>query len=77
MKMSVKTLQRLLSRFGTNFSELVQLSKIRLATFYLKENQLTNNQISFALGFISPSSFSRAFKKWTGQSPSQFQKSDD
>jgi len=77
MKMSVKTLQRLLSRFGTNFSELVQLSKIRLATFYLKENQLTNNQISFALGFISPSSFSRAFKKWTGQSPSQFQKSDE
>jgi len=77
MNMSVKTLQRLLSRFNTNFSELVQLNKIRLALFHLKENQLTIQQISFALGFTSPSSFSRAFKKWTGESPSQFQKNEE
>jgi len=43
----------------------------------LKENQLTIQQISFALGFTSPSSFSRAFKKWTGESPSQFQKNEE
>jgi len=76
MNMSAKTLQRVLGRFDTSFSQLAQLNKKRLATFFLKERQLSIQQISFALGFVSPSSFSRAFKKWTGCSPSKFQYND-
>jgi len=73
MNMGVKTLQRLLKRFETSFSEMVLSVKIKLALFHLKENKLSMQQISFELGFLSPSSFSRAFKKWTGKAPSQFQ----
>ncbi|MGK7926409.1 MAG: helix-turn-helix domain-containing protein [Spirulina sp.] len=30
--------------------------------------------IALDLGYASPSQFSRAFKLWTGQSPSQFRR---
>lgn len=69
---SVKTVQRQLKRFNTNFSELVQATKVKLACRHLKEKKLSIKQITFRLGFNSPSSFSRAFKKWTGCSPSDF-----
>ncbi len=72
MNKTAKTLQRVLGRFDTSFSKIEQLNKKRLAIFHLKEGLLTIQQISFALGFVSPSSFSRAFKKWTGYSPSKF-----
>ena len=74
MCMSVKTLQRLLKRFNTNFSELLQISKTNLALFLLNENRFSIQQISYKLGFNSASSFSRSFKKWTGNSPSYYQK---
>jgi AraC-like DNA-binding protein len=30
------------------------------------------NEITFLLGFSEPANFSRAFKRWTGRSPSAF-----
>ncbi|MBA6348005.1 AraC family transcriptional regulator [Colwellia sp. BRX8-9] len=70
---SVKTLQRRLKRFNTDFSALLKTKKINHAQMLLKQNRLSLIQISYRLGFNSPSSFSRAFKKWTGVSPSDYQ----
>jgi len=72
MNMSVKTLQRKLLKLNVNFSLMVQNIKLKRATFLLKEGDLSIKQISFELGFTSPSSFSRAFKSWTGFPPSHF-----
>jgi len=73
MHVSVKTLQRQLKRFNTNFSTLLKMKKVKYAQTLLRENKLSLTQITYKLGFNSPSSFSRAFKKWTGVSPSNYQ----
>jgi len=73
MNMSVKTLQRQLKRFDTDFSTLLKTNKIKHALMLLRDNKLSLTQITYKLGFNSPSSFSRAFKKWTGVSPSDYQ----
>jgi AraC-like DNA-binding protein len=72
MNVSVKTLQRQLKRFNTDFSTLIKTSKIKHAKILLRDNKLTLTQITYRLGFNSPSSFSRAFKNWTGVSPSDY-----
>jgi AraC-like DNA-binding protein len=72
MNVSVKTLQRQLKRFNTDFSTLLRSKKLTYAQTLLREKKLTLTQITYKLGFNSPSSFSRAFKKWTGISPSDF-----
>jgi len=74
MNMSVKTLQRQLKRFDTDFSTLLKTNKIKHALMLLRDNKLSLTQITYKLGFNSPSSFSRAFKKWTGVSPSDYPK---
>jgi len=73
MNVSVKTLQRHLKRFNTDFSTLLKTKKSKHAQMLLRENKLTLTQITDKLGFKSASSFSRAFKKWTGISPSDYQ----
>ena len=42
-----------------------------LAEQYILDNSLTLTEISMLLGFSEPSSFSRAFKHWTGTAPSE------
>jgi AraC-like DNA-binding protein len=42
-----------------------------LAEQYIHDNSLTLTEISLLLGFSEPSSFSRAFKSWTGKAPSE------
>jgi AraC-like DNA-binding protein len=42
-----------------------------LAEQYILDNSLTLTEISLLLGFSEPSSFSRAFKNWTGTAPSE------
>ena len=73
MNVSVKTLQRQLKRFNTNFSSLLKSNKMKYSLNLLRAKKLSLTQISFELGFNSASSFSRAFKKWTGISPSDYQ----
>jgi AraC-like DNA-binding protein len=70
LNVSVKTLQRRLKVLNTSFTLLVQRAKVELAMNYLAENNKSIKEIAFELGFNSPSSFTRAFKQWTGTPPS-------
>ena len=36
------------------------------------ESHLSINEITYLLGFSEPSNFSRAFRRWTGKSPSAY-----
>lgn len=64
-----RTLQRRLRREGETFKGVVQATRTRLAQHYLQNTNLAYAEISFLLGFEEPSSFFRAYRSWTGQTP--------
>lgn len=72
MKLSVRSTQRKLNRFGTSFSELLDAIRKEMAMTYLKQTQNSVLYISQRLGFSEQSAFQRAFKRWTGQTPKQY-----
>lgn len=70
--MSARTLQRQLAAEGTSFSAVVEEARIALARTYVGEGRLSVTEIAFVLGFADTSTFSRAFKRWTGTSPRRY-----
>lgn len=72
LNMSTRALQRKLQRKETTFKQLLTETRQELADKYIRNNQLSLTEISFMLGFSEISSFSRAFKRWTGESPSDY-----
>lgn len=71
---SLRTLQRRLAEEGTSFGELLAETRRDLAVSYLRERAWTVTEVAFSLGFGDVGSFSRAFRRWTGQSPTEFAK---
>jgi AraC-like DNA-binding protein len=43
-----------------------------MAIYYLSRPDLAINDIAFRVGFTEPSTFHRAFKKWTGVTPGAY-----
>lgn len=75
MGMSSRTLQRRLQREGTTFSDLLDSFRKKMATGLLKDRSLAVYEIAFLLGYSEPSTFFRAFRRWTGSSPLEYRKS--
>lgn len=71
LHMSVRTMHRKLTEENNNFRTLLVEMRRGLAEQYILDNSLTLTEISLLLGFSEPSSFSRAFKSWTGTAPSE------
>jgi len=71
LHMSVRTMHRKLAEANQNFRALLVEVRRSLAELYILDNSLTLTEISLLLGFSEPSSFSRAFKSWTGSAPSE------
>ena len=44
---------------------------------YVAESKMSLGEIAFVLGFSQPSAFFRAFKRWTGTTPSDFRAQGD
>ncbi|WP_156508573.1 AraC family transcriptional regulator, partial [Oleiphilus sp. HI0132] len=66
------TLYRKLKKEQVSFQSLVEEVRQREAERYLKENKVSISEVAFLLGFSELSAFSRAFKRWTGESPAKF-----
>ncbi len=69
---SQRTLQRQLAREGTSFTAVLDQTRRELAERFIRDQSLTLIEITFLLGFSEISSFSRAFKRWTGLAPTEF-----
>lgn len=71
LSMSSRTLQRRLSAEGTTFKQVLELVREKLAMEDIDDERLSFSEISYLLGFKEQSSFTRAFKRWTGAPPTQ------
>ncbi|MFL6764943.1 MAG: AraC family transcriptional regulator [Sphingomicrobium sp.] len=69
-----QTLYRRLKTEGFTFEQVLEDLRHKLATHYLRDKKLSAKDTSYRLGFSDPSAFSRAFKRWTGMSPTSFRR---
>lgn len=70
--LSVRSLQRRLGDEQLTWKQLVENTRKTLVERHLRAPGMSITQLAFLLGFSDVSSFSRAFRKWYGVSPSQF-----
>jgi len=67
-----RTLQRRLREQGTSHQDLLDQMRRDLAMKYLTEPQIAICEVAYLLGFSESSALHRAFKRWTGMTPSEF-----
>jgi AraC-like DNA-binding protein len=72
LAMSERSVQRSLSEERTSYRELVDEVRKDLALAHLSRPGVSATDVAFLLGFSEPSAFTRAFRRWTGASPTQF-----
>lgn len=75
LRMSTRTLQRRLRREGTTFTRLLSDVRRDHALAYMKDARFSISEVAFSLGFLDVTSFHRAFKRWTGDTPAAFRRS--
>lgn len=74
LKTSPRTLQRRLGAEGTSFQDVVDSVREELARIYMADTKrkYTVGELAYLLGFSEISALSRAFKRWTGMTPTQW-----
>lgn len=70
--MSVRTLHNRLADAGTTYQQLLDRTRQELAEQYMRQPNISVSEVAYLLGFSDCSNFSRAFHRWTDQSPSEF-----
>ena len=73
--MSSRTLRRKLGQSNVTFQQLLDDERHRVAENHLANSELSIQQIAELCGFQDAQNFSQAFKRWTGQSPSEYRRS--
>ena len=71
---SARTLQRQLAENKKTFSEIVREVRKDLAELYLKQKNLNVTDVAMMLGYQDVATFTTAFRKWCGVSPSEFRR---
>ncbi|MCA9578046.1 MAG: AraC family transcriptional regulator ligand-binding domain-containing protein [Polyangiales bacterium] len=72
LNMSERTLRRKLADEGTSHRLLLEEARREVAIRLLGEQRLAIDEVAYHLGYAQPSSFQRAFKRWTGMPPATF-----
>ncbi|WP_414477928.1 helix-turn-helix domain-containing protein [Photobacterium damselae] len=68
---SFRTLNRRLAEAETSYRSILQEYRLEKALNLLNNDKINMAEIAFRLGFSDLSTFSRAFKRWTGECPSK------
>ena len=70
---SRQTLFRKLKAEAATYEQVLDGLRHRMALRYLTARKVSVNETAYLVGFSEPAAFSRAFKRWTGQSPRDVQ----
>jgi AraC-like DNA-binding protein len=71
--MSPRSLQRRLADEGTGYNDLLAEIRAEFAKRYLARGTLSASEVAYLIGFTEPPAFFKAFKRWTGMTPREFQ----
>jgi AraC-like DNA-binding protein len=74
LALTPRTLQRRLRAEGTSHEALLDQLRHTLAMDYLQRSGLGTEDVAVMLGFADSRGFRRAFKRWTGMSPSELRR---
>ncbi|MDZ7923191.1 MAG: helix-turn-helix domain-containing protein [Marinagarivorans sp.] len=74
LNLSKRTLQRRLQQQDISFADLRDQVRFHYSVDYLVKQHMSIDTISASLDFSDRTSFTNAFKRWTGLSPSTFRK---
>lgn len=72
MGLGERTLGRRLESEGSSFRSVVDETRCELARPMLRAGQLSISEIAQAIGFEDSTSFTKAFRRWTGENPSAY-----
>jgi AraC-like DNA-binding protein len=68
---SARSLQRHLNDLGYSYQTLADEVRSATARLYLGQPDIAVAEVAYLLGFADQSTFHRAFKRWTGQTPAR------
>jgi AraC-like DNA-binding protein len=77
LNISVRTLRRRLADLDLSYRNLVDQARHERAVDLLRRTSMTHGEIALATGFSDARNFRRAFKRWTGQLPSDIRSGSD
>ncbi|MCR9065639.1 MAG: helix-turn-helix transcriptional regulator [Cytophagales bacterium] len=72
LNVSLRTLQRRLKEEGLIYKQIINELRNEMALAYLKKKELSISEIAYLLSYTDNSSFTRAFKNWTGKTPNEY-----
>jgi len=75
LHMSRRSLQRRLAEADASYQSLVDDTRRDMALRYIQDPAKSATDITFLLGYSQQSAFTRAFRRWTGMSPSEYRSS--
>ena len=59
---------------GVLFNDVLDELRFRAAKSYLAQRDIAATEVAYLLGFAEQSSFNRAFKRWAGQTPTEYRR---
>lgn len=74
--LSLRTLHRRLAQEGISYQTVLDNMRRSIATEFLENTQLMIDEVAERVGFADATSFRKAFRKWTGHSPTHYRRSN-
>ena len=71
--MSPRSLQRRLADEKTRYNDVLADVRAEFAKRYLTRGSVSASEVGYLIGFTEPPAFFKAFKRWTGMTPREFQ----